>query len=282
MDKPLMIGISARIHHPVGRMRDLGGVYTKTLHYLEQSVAHWVLGKGVLAVMVPAIESDGLLQRSEMSLAAYAQHLDGLVLQGGADVAPQSYGELPLSPEWGGDRVRDRYEIDLFEAFVAQGKPVLGICRGCQLINVALGGTLYQDIPTQIDHAMTHRDTDLYERALHDVSLVPGTALSRLYPGVQRAKINSIHHQCVKDLGRDLEVEAYGEPDRVVEAIRWRGPSHVFGIQWHPEFLAQHTHDPLQLDEGPILGEFLDHARRRRDGSAGAAQAHALGARSDA
>ena len=72
MAKPLIIGISARIHHPVGSVLDLGGVYTKTLHYLEQSVAHWVLAKDVLAVMIPAIESEGLIQRSEMSLASYA------------------------------------------------------------------------------------------------------------------------------------------------------------------------------------------------------------------
>ena len=97
--RPLIIGISARIHHPIGPVLSLGGVYTKTLHYLEQSVAHWVLAKEVLAVMIPAIESEGLIQRSEMSLSSYAEHLDGLVLQGGADVAPESYGETPLTPE---------------------------------------------------------------------------------------------------------------------------------------------------------------------------------------
>src|SRR3954469_15570220 len=103
MSAPLMIGISARIHHPVGPVLGLGGVYTKTLHYLEQSVAHWVLSKDVLAVMIPAIESEGLIKRSDMSLAAYAEYLDGLVLQGGADIAPESYGEQPLDPEWAGD-----------------------------------------------------------------------------------------------------------------------------------------------------------------------------------
>jgi putative glutamine amidotransferase len=264
MGRPLIIGISARIHHPVGPVLDLGGVYTKTLHYLEQSVAHWVLGKGVLAVMIPAIESDGLIQRSEMSLAAYAEHLDGLVLQGGADIAPESYGESPLTPDWSGDRIRDRYEIDLFNAFVAAGKPVIGICRGCQLINVAFGGTLFQDIPTQVTHAISHRDADLYERALHDVNLVQGTRLAQMYPGVKQAKINSIHHQAVKDLGQDLVVEALGVPDGIVEAIRWRGPSYVFGMQWHPEFLALAAHNSAQLDGGPILNDFLATARAVR------------------
>lgn len=265
MARPLMIGISARIHHPVGPVLDLGGVYTRTLHYLEQSVAHWVLAKDVLAVMIPAIESDGLIRRSDMSLASYAEHLDGLVLQGGADIAPESYGETPLTAEWAGDRTRDRYEIDLFNAFVAAGKPIIGICRGCQLINVALGGTLFQDIPTQVTQAISHRDADLYERALHDVTLIQGTRLAQMYPGVRQAKINSIHHQAVKDLGRDLVVEALGVPDGIVEAIRWRGPSYVFGMQWHPEFLALASLDQTQLDGSPILSDFLATARAVRD-----------------
>jgi len=95
-------------------------------------------------------------------------------------------------------------------------------------------------------------------------SLVPGTALADLYPGVLRAKINSIHHQAVKDLGRDLQVQALGEPDGIIEAIRWSGPSYVLGIQWHPEFLALRAHDPSELDGGPIRREFLACARARR------------------
>ena len=264
VSKPLLIGISARIHHPIGPQRDLGGVYTKTLHYLEQSVAHWVLGKGVLAVMIPAIESAGLIQRSSMSLSSYAEHLDGLVLQGGADIAPETYGETPLDPEWAGDRVRDRYEIDLFNAFVEAGKPVLGICRGCQMINVALGGTLYQDIATQLPTEVTHRDADKYEHQFHEVSVVPGTRLAQLYPGTVATGINSIHHQAVKALGRDLTVEARSSTDGVVEAIRWRGPSYVFGMQWHPEFMVQQAADATRLDGAPILHDFLATARERR------------------
>ena len=264
MDKPLLIGISARIHHPIGPQRDLGGVYTKTLHYLEQSVAHWVLGKGVLAVMIPAIESAGLMHRSDMSLASYAGHLDGLVLQGGADIAPETYGETPLHPEWAGDRVRDLYEIDLFNAFVEAGKPVLGICRGCQMINVALGGTLYQDIATQLPTDITHRDADKYEHQFHEVSVVPGTRLAQLYPGTVATGINSIHHQAVKALGRDLTVEAHSSIDGVIEAIRWRGPSYVFGMQWHPEFMTLPAAAAAQLDGTPILHDFLATARVRR------------------
>jgi putative glutamine amidotransferase len=96
------------------------------------------------------------------------------------------------------------------------------------------------------------------------MQLVPGTRLAELYPGHSRATINSIHHQAVKQLGRDLVVEALGEPDGIVEALRWTGPSYVFGMQWHPEFLAlERLHDD-QLDGAPILKDFIDAARARR------------------
>src|SRR5690348_5162362 len=91
MSQPLLIGISARIHHPSDHPINLGGVYTKTLHYLEQSVTHSVMSKNVLVMMIPAIESEGLIQRSDMRLYHYAEAFDGLLLQVGADIAPPTY-----------------------------------------------------------------------------------------------------------------------------------------------------------------------------------------------
>jgi putative glutamine amidotransferase len=264
MATPLLIGISARIHHPDGRARDLGGVYTKTLHYLEQSVAHWVISANVLVFMIPSIESDGLIKRSDMRLYHYAEALDGLVLQGGADIAPETYGAKAELPEWAGDRVRDRYEIELFEAFVGKGKPVLGICRGCQLINVAFGGTLFQDIGTALPEALNHRDVERYENAFHSMRLLPNSQLARLYGGRTTATVNTIHHQAVSKLGRGLDIEALAVPDNIVEAIRWRGPSYVFGVQWHPEFMHAPLLDERHLDGTPILNEFLDAARERK------------------
>jgi putative glutamine amidotransferase len=262
---PLLIGVSARIYHPRAPVLDLGGVWTRTLHYLEQSVAHWLMSPDVLAVMIPAVESESLVRRSDLSLRRYAEVLDGLLLQGGNDIAPETYGETPLAPEWHGDRVRDRYELDLIDRFVGARKPVLGICRGCQLINVWLGGTLVQDIPTQCAGALKHLDTAHYERNMHALQLEPGTPLAALYPGVGEAHVNSIHHQCVKDLGRELQVQARA-PDGTVEAIRWTGPSYLFGMQWHPEFMALDAADAAdaQLPGGPILQEFLGAARAAR------------------
>src|SRR5438046_1984270 len=225
MPAPLLIGVSARIHHPTDHPVSLGGVFTKTLHYLEQSVAHWVMSKNVLVMMIPSIESEGMIQRSDMRLYHYAEALDGLVLQGGADVAPPTYGEEPRDPAWSGDAVRDRYEIELFEAFVGKGKPVLGICRGCQLINVAFGGTLHQDIGVAMPEALVHRDPERYEQSFHKMRFVPGGRLAKLYSGRTEATVNTIHHQAVNKLGRGLDVEAFAIPEEIVEALSWRGPS---------------------------------------------------------
>jgi gamma-glutamyl-gamma-aminobutyrate hydrolase PuuD len=251
----LKIGVSARLFHP---QPDAKGIQSKTLQYLEQSVAHWVMSRDVLVFMVPTVDKDGLLHRSEVRLADYARALDGLVLQGGSDVSPSTYGETPLAPQWAGDRLRDVYEIELVHEFVEAGKPVLGICRGAQLINVAFGGTLYQDIPTQLADSQVHV-TDAYERHRHDVRFEPGSRLARLYRGIEKPVVTSIHHQSVKALGRGLRVEAWSEPDGVVEAIRGSGKSYVFAVQWHPEF--HHPGDKTVLDSAPILEEFLEAAR---------------------
>jgi putative glutamine amidotransferase len=265
MSRPLLIGVSARIYYPGGPVLELGGVWSRTLHYLEQSVVHWVISRDVLPVMIPAVDRESLVRRTDISLHGYAGALDGLLLQGGNDIAPESYGESPLAPEFGGDRIRDRYEIELLDAFIEAGKPVLGICRGCQIINVAFGGTLYQDIPTQRPDALPHLDASQYDHQFHDVELVPGSHLSSLYPGVRTASINSIHHQAIKDLAPELEIEARAVPDGIVEAVRWRGSGYVFGMQWHPEFLAQHEWHDTQLDGHHILRDFLTAVRQRRD-----------------
>jgi putative glutamine amidotransferase len=220
--------------------------------------------KDVMAVTVSAVASEGLIKRSELDLSAYAELLDGLVLQGGADLAPESYGETPLSPDWAGDRIRDRYGIDLFNAFVQVGKPVIGICRGCQLINVALGGTLYQDISTQIGGSEVHADRALYDRVLHDIDFVEGSGLARLYPDRRHTQVNSIHHQAIKDLGKDVIIEAHSARDGIVESIRWDGPSYAFGMQWPTEFLAERQYSDCQMDGSPILNGFLDQARHAR------------------
>jgi len=258
----LRIGLSARILHEAPRELGFRG---KTLQYLEQSIAHWLLAHEALAFMIPTIARDAGVSRSSVSLGDYVRSLDGLVLQGGADLSPVSYGEEPLRPEWAGDRVRDLYETELFWECAIQGKPVLGICRGHQLINVALGGTLHQDIASQIGGAARHMDRESYERNQHEVDIVPGSGLARLYGTLTRATVNSIHHQSVKTLGRGLSVEAVSPADGVIEAIRWSGSSYAVGLQWHPEF--HHGGEGGLLDGSPVLLEFLEQAEKARAGA---------------
>lgn len=256
--RTLKIGLSARIFHP---QAGGAGLQSKTLQYLEQSVAHWVMSRDVLVFMIPAVSGDGMLHRCNIRLSDYAEHLDGLVLQGGADLSPQTYGEEPLKPEWSGDRVRDVYEVELLHEFVEARKPVLGICRGAQLINVAFGGTLYQDLASQVEGAADHVHAD-YDRHTHDVRLEPDSLLARLFPGREAGRVVSIHHQAVKTLGRDLRVEATSVPDGMIEAVRWTGRGFVLGLQWHPEF--HHPGEAGLLDCTVILDEFLNAARKAR------------------
>ncbi|MFN2644981.1 MAG: gamma-glutamyl-gamma-aminobutyrate hydrolase family protein [Burkholderiales bacterium] len=234
----IKIGISPRLLHP---QPGASGVFTKILHYVEDGIAQWLQSRDALLFVLPLSQRAG----------DYARTLDGLVLQGGADISPLTYGEEPLKPEWAGDPMRDRYEIDLVRAFSAAGKPVLGICRGAQLINVALGGSLHQDIAA-------HR-SDEYDQHAHEVRLEPGSGLARLYGETGLRRVVSIHHQAINRLGKGLRVEARSEPDGQIEAIRGEGTSYVCGVQWHPEF---HGGRGGFLDGGPLLDEFLRAARR--------------------
>ena len=262
MKNTLIIGVSARIYYPAGPVLDLGGVWTRTLHYLEQSVAHWIMGGNAMPVMVPAVDRESLTRPSEIQLDTYAAKLDGLVLQGGNDLAPESYHEVPLRPEWEGDRVRDRYEMALVQAFIDAGKPVFGICRGLQLLNVKFGGTLYQDIATQEPSARRHVDRAQYDKLHHEVELVEGSQLAALYPDRRRARVNSIHHQGIKDLAPGFDVEARCPEDGMIEAIRRPGPTYIAAVQWHPEF-----HPPgseLLFDDMALLQHFVSAARAAR------------------
>ncbi|MFM9901407.1 MAG: gamma-glutamyl-gamma-aminobutyrate hydrolase family protein [Polaromonas sp.] len=247
----LKIGLSACFSHADPTRSLFSG---KTLQYVEQSIAHWLMSSGAMVVMVPC--PTGSTQRGDVTYAHYAEWLDGLVLHGGADVWPGSYGEAPIKPQWSGDRVRDEYDKALVAAFEAAGKPMFGVCRGLQLLNVAYGGTLYQDIQTQVPESFLHRDAVTYDLNYHSVDIVQGTQLSHLYPGVERVRVNSIHHQAIKDLSPEFEAEAFSVTDGIVEAIRRkdRRKSYIAALQWHPEF---HLAGSDTIDDGAILGDFL-------------------------
>lgn len=258
-ERPLRMGLSCCYDHADPHRRLFTG---KTLLYVEQSMLQWVLEAGVLAYPVPPVSGTV----TGLSLTEIVADLDGLVLHGGADVCPRSYGEEPLRSEWEGDAVRDAYEIALVHAFRAADKPVLGICRGIQVLNVALGGTLHQDLTTQLDTPVHHRDAGLYDRNRHAIDVVEGTLLAKLVGRSGRHLVNSVHHQAVRVLAPGTVVEATSELDGVVEALRVHdGGPWAYGVQWHPEFYG--SDDADLLDTMTVRSAFLEAALLHREGA---------------
>jgi putative glutamine amidotransferase len=258
LQRPTKIGFSSRLLHPE---KGAKGHYGRTRAYLEESLAHWVMSRNALVFMIPTLDSNKLLHSSSICIRDYVANLDGLVLQSGSDVSPQTYAETAIKPEWEGDRVRDLYELELLDEFMKARKPVLGICRGCQLINVAFGGTLYQDIATDLPASIPHV-SDEYEYLHHAIQFPLDSTLGSMYvrDGGRQGEwlVNSIHHQAIKNLGQGLRIEAVSCGDNLVEAIRFQGAPYVMGLQWHPEF--HHVGDGALLDCTPILDQFLLHA----------------------
>ncbi|GIW72842.1 MAG: hypothetical protein KatS3mg102_2384 [Planctomycetota bacterium] len=260
-EPPLRIGLSCSIFGPDPERPIFKG---KRLVYLEQSILDWAVSLGALAYPLPPL---GTLERTEAMLARWLEDLDGVVLTGGTDVAPQNYGEQPLRPEWSGDPERDVYELALVRACLQRRLPLLGICRGAQLLNVALGGTLYQDIATQLPGAIVHRDHGLYDQLVHEIELVPGSRLAALYPGRRRARVNSVHHQAIKELAPGLVIEAVSAADGLPEAVRLQAAPgqpapYAFAVQWHPEF--QPAGGAGLLPAAPLLEDFLAACRGYR------------------
>jgi putative glutamine amidotransferase len=249
--KPLKLGISAcYFHADPGRAVFKG----KTLLYLERSMSQWVASRGDLPFLIP----------DACEPSRYAAEMDALLLQGGSDLSPESYGEVPLKPEWSGDRVRDLYEMALVRAFVSLGKPVLGVCRGAQLLNVCFGGSLFQDIGTQQPGALTHRDWQAYDRLHHRVEAEPDSWLAG-WMG-REFTVNTVHHQGLSRLGKGVVVEGRCPEDGMVEAIRIEGVgAWVYGVQWHPEFVADARSDvPALADGAPVLDAWLAADREAR------------------
>lgn len=196
------------------------------LHVLREDYVKSVeMAGGLPLVLAPGTAADApdLLDR-----------IDGLVLSGGSDVDPALYGAPPhpkLGPVF---RERDDFELSLTREAVARDQPILAICRGHQVLNVALGGTLVQDIPSELLGDTDHDPrSERWERA-HDVRVLQDTRLGAIL-GRETVAVNSFHHQAVERLGEGLVVSAYSSGDNVVEGIEMPDRRFVVGVQWHPE-----------------------------------------------
>jgi putative glutamine amidotransferase len=180
------------------------------------------------------------------------QLLDGLLLAGGADIDPSSYGAVSHPETDAGPLERDAFEIGMASAAIELDLPVLGICRGMQLINVACGGTLLQHLPESQGHEEHRRVLGSFDGADHDVQTVDGSLVSRV-TGEHTHVTLSHHHQGVDRVGEGLVISARAGVDGLPEAIEMPDRTFVLGVQWHPEA------DPAS----PVVGEFVRVAARQ-------------------
>lgn len=179
---------------------------------------------------------------------------DGLILGGGGDVDPSLYGGVPGDTTLSGvDLTRDRNEVAMLEHALQRGLPVLGICRGAQLINVVRGGALFQDLPRDFGTEVEHRGREsLLHTALHPVHVCPGSRLGGLLGASGVVEVNSGHHQGIARVGDGLKVVARST-DGLVEAVEADGTDRLLGVQWHPENLWR-----TQAHAGRLLAGFAE------------------------
>ena len=217
-----MIGICTALEHARWSVWDQEAVL------LPRNYVEAIRRAGGFAVMLPP--DAGLVGDPEEAL----ELIDGLVLAGGADIDPASYGQAQHAETAGTVLERDAFEIALVRAAIERDLPVLGICRGMQLLNVALGGTLLQHLPERFGHHEHRRVVGSFDGADHDVDVSEGTLAMRVVDEASHAT-KSHHHQGVDRLGEGLRVSAISPGDGLAEAIELPGKRFVLGVQWHPE-----------------------------------------------
>ncbi len=170
----------------------------------------------------------------EQELDQLVRMCDGFIFSGGQDVSPELYHEMPLEGLVTTCEKRDIMEKIVLEKALKTDKPILGICRGMQFINVVLGGTLYQDIPSQLASETEHHQQAPYDIPVHDVTIIKDSPLHKCLK-VDRLPVNSCHHQAVRELAPGLEPMAVS-PDGLMEAAFMKDKTYLWAVQWHPEF----------------------------------------------
>lgn len=191
---------------------------------------------------------------------------DGLLLSGGEDIAPEHYGQTPHPKLETTNPARDEMELLALPAALERGLPVLAICRGIQLLNVAFGGTLYQDLPSQRAGEVIHEQEAPVSHRWHGATVESGSRLEEIF-GTDELFINSFHHQGIDRLGEGLRALAWAE-DGLVEAVE--APDHpwVFGVQWHPERGEAEVPGDKRDPDRRLFASFMEAAREYADSSA--------------
>lgn len=240
---PPLIGITADV---AGAAAGKG-----TTLFLPQRYFAAIERAGAIPVVLAAV-------RSKFAVRRLLNMLNGLVLSGGNfDIHPRFYGERPITALGEIKSERTEFELEITDQALKRDLPVLGICGGAQAINVALGGSLYQDIPTQLSDAGTCEHSSKNPHGGHPIRVESGTCLFEIVRR-SRLKVNTSHHQAVKRLGRGLIVNAVAD-DGVIEGIESTNHGFVLGVQWHPEVLATR-----QSHQRRIFDSFVDRCKNSR------------------
>ena len=200
-----------------------------SIFQIDESYIRRIQQAGGLPVLIPHMDPD--------EVAEMVDRIDGLVLTGGDDVDPSSYGAEDEGVSIANDPVADRHEMALVRAAVQAGVPVLGICRGAQIINVAYGGTLLQEMTLSgsEDHPPRPQQLEDILAMRHDIEIEPGSKLAGIF-GQTRRSVNTTHHQAIDSVAPGFQAVAWA-PDGIVEAIESTDDKHIIAVQWHPEKL---------------------------------------------
>lgn len=245
MNKPV-IGITPDFN--AGDRKDMGG--KEPTYFLRARYLTAIEAAGGIPFILPLLANRSAWRRM-------VAHIHGLLVTGsGSDLSPALYGETQRHRFARMSSERAAMELGISAAAYRADVPILGICGGMQSINVALGGTLYQDIPAQLRTPIDHLPSRAAARPAHAVQVAPHSLLRRI-AGAARFEVNSAHHQSVKRVAPRL-IQTAVAPDGVIEAIEAPSRTFVLGVQWHPEFL--HDRDPVQRR---LFSAFVRAARRR-------------------
>jgi len=244
MNKPL-IGLIG------GVILDQGGLFPGyERSYVNSDYVTAVLEAGGVPVILPPINDQEAIRKQ-------LECVDAIIITGGIDVNPLIYGDEPMDKLGQIQTLRDEFDLVVIKEILEQKKPVLGICRGLQILNVAFGGTLYQDLSYNEDSYIKHVQNTAPDVPGHSVEIMEGTKLFALLGA--NTTTNSFHHQAIKDLGEGFRVSARAK-DGIIEAIE-REEGYVLAVQWHPEMMAR-KHKEMRKIFTDLIREATDSIKR--------------------